>query len=65
MDTIIVIRDTYLSMKKWLHIAMLIYQDIGYAYLLMGMLNAGLENDGMEMDILHAHYDKISKDCDV
>ena len=63
--TLIAMRDTYLSMKKWLHIAMLIHQDISYAESLMGMLNAGLDNDGMETDTLHAYYDKISKDSDV
>ena len=29
------------------------------------MLNAGLDNDGMETDALHAYYNKISKDSDV
>ena len=63
--TSIVMRDTYLSMKKQLHIVMLICQDISYAESLMGMLNAGLDNDSMETDALHAYYDEISKDCDV
>ena len=57
-------RDTHLLMKKWLHIVMLICQDISYAELLMGMLDAGLDNDSMETDALHAYYDEISKDCD-
>ena len=63
--TSIVMRDTYLSMKKWLHVVMLIHQDISYVELLMGMLDAGLDNDSMETDALHAYYDEISKDCDV
>ena len=58
-------RDTYLSMKKQLHIVMLICQDISYVELLMGMLNAGLDNDGMETDALHAYYNEISKDSEV
>ena len=63
--TSIVMRDTYLLMKKWLHIVMLIHQDISYAESLMGMLDTGLDNDGMETDTLHAYYDEISKNCDV
>ena len=63
--TLIVMRDTYHSMKKWLHIVMLIHQDISYAESLVGMLDAGLDNDGMETNALHAYYDKISKDSDV
>ena len=58
-------RDTYLSMKKQLHIAKLICQDISYAESLMGMLDAGLDNDGMETDMLCAYHDEISKGCDV
>ena len=63
--TLIVMRDTYFSMKKQLHIAMLIHQDISYAKSLMGMLDAGLDNYGVETDALHAYYNEISKDCDV
>ena len=63
--TSIVMRDTYLLMKKWLHIAMLICQNISYVESLMGMLDAGLDNDGMKTDALHAYYDEISKDSDV
>ena len=44
---------------------MLIHQDISYVELLMGILNAGLDNDGMEINALHAYYDEISKDSDV
>ena len=52
-------------MKKQLHIAMLIHQDISYAELLMGMLDVGLDNDDIETNALHAYYDEISKDSDV
>ena len=51
--------------KKWLHIAMLICQNISYVESLMGMLDTGLDNDGMKTDALHAYYDEISKDSDV
>ena len=44
---------------------MLIHQDISYAESLMGMLDAGLDNDGMDTDALHVYYDEISKDSDV
>ena len=43
--TLIVMRDTYLSMKKWLHIVMLMHQDISYVESLMGMLDTGLNNN--------------------
>ena len=49
-------------MKKQLHIVMLIHWDISYAESLMGILDAGLDNDGMEMNTLHAYYDEISGD---
>ena len=39
---------------------MLICQDISYAESLMGMLDTGLDNGGMEMNALHAYYDEIS-----
>ena len=46
--TSIVMRDTYLLMKKWLHIVMLTHQDISYVESLMGMLDVGLDNGGMK-----------------
>ena len=42
---------------------MLIRQDISYAELLMGMLDAGLNNEGVETNALHVYYDEITMDC--
>ena len=53
-------RDMYLSMKKQLHIATLIHQDISYAESLMGMLDAGLDNDGMETYALHTSPETLN-----
>ena len=60
--TSIIMKDMYLSMQKRLHVAMLIRKDISYAESLMGMLEASLDNDGMETNALHAFYDEITKD---
>ena len=42
---------------------MLIWGDISYAKLLMGMIEANLDNKGRETHALHRYYDKIMKDC--
>ena len=62
--TSFVMKDTYLTMKKRLHVAMLIRRDLSYSESLLGMLEASMDNDGMETNALHAYYDEITKDCD-
>ena len=58
----IVMKDTHLSTKKCMHIAMLIQSDITYAELMMGMIDASIDNNGKETNTLYQYYDEITKD---
>ena len=60
----IIMKDTHLSAKKRMHIAMLIRSDISYAELMMGMIDASIDNDGEETNTLYQYYDEIMKDTD-
>ena len=62
--TAIIMKDTHLSTKKPMHIAMLIQSDISYAELMMGMIDASIDNDGEETNTLYQYYDEITKDTD-
>ena len=62
--TAIIMKDMHLSTKKCMHIAMLIRSDISYAELMMGMIDASIDNDGEENNTLYQYYDEIMKDTD-
>ena len=44
----IIMKDMHLSAKNHMHIAMLIQSDISYAELMMGMIDASIDNNGEE-----------------
>ena len=60
----IVMKDMHLSTKKHMPIAMLIPSDISYAELMMGMIDASIDNDGEETNALYQYYNEITKDTD-
>ena len=62
--TAIIMKDMHLSTKKCMHIAMLIQSDISYAELMMGMIDASIDNNGEETNTLYQYYDEITKDTD-
>ena len=60
--TAIGMKDSFLSFKKWMHLAMLIRWHISYAELLMGMIEADFDNCDGETLVLHAYYNELTKD---
>ena len=55
-------KDSYLSFKKQMHVAMLIWQDISYAESLMGMIEADFDNCGGETLAQHGYHNELTKD---